>query len=149
LDVSSAGKFVAFRSAKVAWIERYFRGAKGDRGLSFSMSELELSPIAQHWALVVLVWIGFGTLAGLLARAVLPAGEPSSPLPNLALGIVGSAVGLAILSWAVENRPLNPISPLGFLAAIGGAFLLLLLYRAFHPLFHHSEEEPADGEPKE
>jgi hypothetical protein len=28
------GRIVAFRSAKVAGVERYFRGAKGDRRLS-------------------------------------------------------------------------------------------------------------------
>ena len=55
------------------------------------MSDLEFSQVAQHWANVVLIWIGFGSLAGLLARVVLPVREPSSPLPTLALGIAGSA----------------------------------------------------------
>ena len=32
----------------------------------------ELSPVAQTWVNVVLIWVGFGSLAGLLARVILP-----------------------------------------------------------------------------
>ena len=93
------------------------------------MPELEFSQAAQHWAIVVLVWVGFGSLAGLLARLVLPVREPSGPLPTLAVGIAGSALGLAVLSWTLGDRPLNPVSPLGFLAAAAGAAVLLVLYQ--------------------
>jgi uncharacterized membrane protein YeaQ/YmgE (transglycosylase-associated protein family) len=85
---------------------------------------------AQHWVNVVLLWIGFGCLAGLLARMVLPLREPSGALATLTLGMTGSAVGLGVLSWALGDHLSNPISPLGFLAAAGGAFGLLLLYGA-------------------
>ncbi len=95
---------------------------------------MEFPQLAQHWAAVVLIWIGLGSLAGLLARIVVPVREPSSPLPTLALGIAGSAVGLAVLSWALGTRPLNPISPLGFFAAGGGAVVLLVLYQIVHAL---------------
>jgi uncharacterized membrane protein YeaQ/YmgE (transglycosylase-associated protein family) len=89
----------------------------------------ELSPTAQHWVNVVLIWVGFGSVAGLLARAILPVRDPSGPLPTLTLGIAGSAVGLGILSCFEGNGPLNPISPLGLLSAAGGALGLLVLYR--------------------
>ena len=89
----------------------------------------ELSASAQHWVHVVLIWVGFGSLAGLLARVLLPLREPSGSFPTLTLGIAGSAVGLGVLSWALGGGPLNPISPLGFTAATGGAFALLVLYR--------------------
>jgi uncharacterized membrane protein YeaQ/YmgE (transglycosylase-associated protein family) len=92
----------------------------------------ELSPTAQHWVIVVLIWVGFGSLAGLLARVILPVREPSGPLPTLTLGITGSAVGLGVLTWLMGDRPLNPLGPLGFLSATGGAFFLLLLYRTLH-----------------
>jgi uncharacterized membrane protein YeaQ/YmgE (transglycosylase-associated protein family) len=95
---------------------------------------LEFSQLAQHWFGVVLIWIGLGSLAGLLARLVVPVREPSGPLPTLALGIAGSAVGLAALSWSLGNRPLDPISPLGFFAAGGGAVVLLVLYQIVHAL---------------
>ncbi len=88
----------------------------------------ELSPNAQAWLQVALVWIGFGSLAGLVARMLLPFREPSSPLSTLTLGITGSAVGLGVLSWAKGGEPSNPISVIGFLAAAGGAAGLLLVF---------------------
>jgi uncharacterized membrane protein YeaQ/YmgE (transglycosylase-associated protein family) len=83
---------------------------------------------------VVLIWVGFGSLAGLLARIVLPIREPSGPLPTLTLGITGSAVGLGVLSWATGNEPMNPISLAGFLAATAGALGLLVLFRVLQAI---------------
>jgi uncharacterized membrane protein YeaQ/YmgE (transglycosylase-associated protein family) len=111
------------------------------------MPEFQFSAAAQHWANVVLIWIGFGSLAGLLARIVLPVREPSGPLPTLALGIAGSAVGLALLTWASGIRALNPISPLGFFAAGGGAVLLLAFYQLVHAL--RAKPNGRDGQPDE
>ena len=93
------------------------------------MPEFELSQAAQHWVNVVLIWIGFGTLAGLSAKLILPLGQPAGSVATLLMGIVGSAVGLLALSFFVKDRQLNPISPLGFLAATAGAFLLLIGYQ--------------------
>lgn len=95
---------------------------------NFAMPELELSPAAQHWVNVVLIWIGFGALAGLLARVVLPFRRSAGPVATLVVGVTGSALGLTAFSFLSEGRPPNPISPIGFLAATAGAFVLLLLY---------------------
>lgn len=96
------------------------------------MPELELSQAAQHWVNVVLIWVGFGALAGLLAKVVLPIRSPTSSVSPLLLGIVGSMIGLLGLCVFPGGRQLNPISPLGFLAATAGAFLVLLLYRVVY-----------------
>ncbi len=93
------------------------------------MPEFELSQTAQHWVNVVLIWVGFGTLAGLSAKVIIPMRQPAGSVATLLLGIVGSAVGLLVLSLFVKDRQLNPISPLGFLAATAGAFLLLIGYQ--------------------
>ena len=90
---------------------------------------MELAENAQHWVNVVLIWVGFGTLAGLLARVVLPVREPQGTLFTLLLGIVGSVIGLFALSLLLRDGQLNPVSPLGFLAATACAFALLILYR--------------------
>ena len=87
------------------------------------MSESALSPAAQQWIYVVLVWVGFGTLAGLLATVLFPLRRFITPFTAMVIGIVGSTVGLLGLSWLFPGRPLNPISPLGFLAATIGAFV--------------------------
>jgi len=105
------------------------------------MPELEFSPAAQHWVNVVLIWIGFGTLAGLLARVILPARQPSGPVLTLLLGIVGSLIGLLALSLLFRGRQLNPISPLGFLAATATAFLLLILYRLAYACLSKRKED--------
>ncbi|MBN2578473.1 MAG: GlsB/YeaQ/YmgE family stress response membrane protein [Pirellulales bacterium] len=91
---------------------------------------MEFSPVAQHWVNVVLIWIGFGTLAGMLAMVLLPIKRPDHPLAMLLLGIVGSAVGLWGLTYLLPGRQINPISPPGFVAATAGAFVTLLLYRS-------------------
>ncbi len=93
------------------------------------MPDFELSNVAQQWINVTLIWVGFGTLAGLLARALVPGREPEGAVGTVVIGIVGSAVGLCALSWALERPTFNPISPLGFFAAVGGAFVLVIIYR--------------------
>jgi uncharacterized membrane protein YeaQ/YmgE (transglycosylase-associated protein family) len=107
----------------------------------------ELSPLAQTWLNVVLIWIGFGSLAGLLARAILPLEEPSGSLPTLTLGIAGSAIGLGLLSWIQGGGPSNPISLFGFLAAVAGAFGLLLCYHLLRVIAHRHQppEEKEKG----
>jgi uncharacterized membrane protein YeaQ/YmgE (transglycosylase-associated protein family) len=104
------------------------------------MPELELSAAAQHWVNVVLIWVGFGTLAGLLAIMILPLRQPSSPVAALLLGIVGSLIGMLGLSWIVQGKQFNPISPMGFVAAFVGAFLLLILYRSCRACFVKNNE---------
>ncbi len=97
------------------------------------MGELEFSQTAQQWVNVVLIWVGFGTLAGLLAKSLLPGKEPVGAVATLVTGVVGSTIGLFLLThffgqlW--NDRPPNPISPLGFLAATAGALAMLILYR--------------------
>lgn len=100
------------------------------------MGELEFSQTAQQWVNVILIWIGFGTLAGLLAKSLLPGKEPAGAVATLVSGVVGSTIGLFLLThffghlW--KDCPPNPVSPLGFLAATGGALGMLVLYRLVH-----------------
>jgi len=108
------------------------------------MPELELSQQAQQWVNVVLIWVGFGALAGLLAKALLPVREPSGPLAVLLLGIVGSTAGLLALSLLPFGMKLNPISPLGFFAAAGGAFALLIGYQPLRAWLRKREEAKPD-----
>jgi uncharacterized membrane protein YeaQ/YmgE (transglycosylase-associated protein family) len=108
------------------------------------MPDLALSPAAQHWTYVVLIWVGFGTLAGLLAAAVFPMRRPAGPFWAVVTGIVGSTVGLLALNWLLPGRELNPISPLGFLAATLGALALLVLYRLGYAVFGKPEDDAGE-----
>lgn len=93
------------------------------------MSELELSPAAQQWTNVALIWLGFGIVTGLLAKLLLPGREPAGPLGTLLIGIFGSVLGPLALSMLWPQPRFNPISPLGLLASVGGAVLFLAVYR--------------------
>ena len=93
------------------------------------MGELGLSQTAQQWVNVTLLWVGFGTLAGLLARSLIPGRTPGGALGTVMIGIVGSVVGPLALCHFLKPKNFNPIGPLGFLAAVGGAAVCLLLFR--------------------
>lgn len=101
------------------------RGAERTR----IVGDFELSEPAQQWVIMVLIWLGFGTLVGLLVRALIPGREPGGAVGTLFVGITGSALGPLLLSHFFPTDEFNPVSPLGFLAAVGAAFVLLIAYR--------------------
>lgn len=90
---------------------------------------MELSQVAQQWVCLMLIWIGFGTVVGLLAKSLLPGNEPAGTVGTLLIGIAGSVVGPLVLTLSIKRDNFNPFSPVGFLVAVAGAFVLLLLYR--------------------
>ncbi|REJ67311.1 MAG: GlsB/YeaQ/YmgE family stress response membrane protein [Planctomycetota bacterium] len=93
------------------------------------MEALELSGSVQQWADLILIWIGFGTLTGLLAKAIMPGRDPGGAIATLCMGIGGAVIGCGVLTYFWEGARVTPISPIGFLVATGGAFILLFFYR--------------------
>ncbi len=77
----------------------------------------------------VLMWVGFGTLVGLLAKAIMPGRDPGGAVATLLMGIAGTVLGCAVLSYFYEGARVSPISLVGFAAGTGGAFVLLVFYR--------------------
>lgn len=75
-------------------------------------------------------WIVFGFFAGLVARAIMPGKQGLGLIATSLLGIAGSFVGgfLASLlrggNWRAWERGFEPS---GFVGAVVGAFVLLLL----------------------
>jgi len=117
------------------------------------VAELDFSLQAQHWVNLVLIWVGFGTIAGLSARALVPGRDPAGAIGVVVLGIAGSTLGPLVLTLLLRRGNFNPLSPPGFLAAVAGAFVLLLAYRlfvAFSPVPETAdevdEEEEDEGE---
>jgi len=104
------------------------------------VGELELSQTAQQWVNLVLIWVGFGTLAGLLAKSLIP-GRKSGAVVTVLIGIVGSVVGPLLLCHFLKWKDFNPISPLGFLATVGGALVCLLAYRLLVGMVFVEEDE--------
>jgi uncharacterized membrane protein YeaQ/YmgE (transglycosylase-associated protein family) len=88
---------------------------------------MDLTAVTQ-WTHDLLSWIGFGTIVGLLAKALLPGKDPGGALATVLVGVFGSVLGAALIVYATGQR-LSPISLLGFPAALVGTMLLFLCYR--------------------
>src|SRR5918999_3527939 len=91
--------------------------------------QAEFQQVFQQWANDILVWIGFGTLVGLLAKAIMPGRDPGGPVATLLMGIGGTVIGCGLVSYFYEGQRVTPISPLGLAVATGGAFVILSFYR--------------------
>ncbi len=90
---------------------------------------------AQLWVDTVLLWVGFGTVVGLLAKALMPGRDQGGAVATLLMGIGGSVVGLGLLALLWEGHRASPTSPLGFVAATAGAFVLLFFHRLLQGSF--------------
>jgi uncharacterized membrane protein YeaQ/YmgE (transglycosylase-associated protein family) len=99
------------------------------------MDGAQFNDILQKVANDLLVWVGFGTLVGLLAKAIMPGRDPGGAIATLMMGIGGSVIGCGTLMFFWEGNRVTPISPLGFLVATGGAFILLFFYRVLAGYF--------------
>ena len=75
-----------------------------------------------HW----LTWILIGLIAGAIAKAIAPGRDPGGCLVTIVLGVAGALLAGFLgqqLSWY------EPGEGAGFLAAIVGAVLILIVYR--------------------
>jgi len=74
----------------------------------------------------ILAWIVIGGLAGAIAKFLMPGKDPGGCIITILLGIAGALlagfIGRAV-GWY------RPDEGAGFIAAIVGAFLILLIYR--------------------
>ena len=89
----------------------------------------------------MLVWVGFGTLVGLAAKAIMPGRDPGGAVSTVLLGIGGSVIGCGVLMYFTGGKRVTPISGLGFLAATAGAFVLLFFYRLLAGTFFVEAED--------
>jgi uncharacterized membrane protein YeaQ/YmgE (transglycosylase-associated protein family) len=92
------------------------------------MNPQELAQHAQQYAHLGLTWIGFGTLVGLMAKAIMPGRDPGGPVATLLMGVAGTIIGCGVVTF-FWGQHVTPISAIGFLSGTGGSFLLLLFYR--------------------
>ena len=93
------------------------------------MMDIQLPEAARSLANDVLVWIGFGTVVGLLAKAVMPGRDPGGAVATVLMGIGGTVIGCGMLSFFWEGRRVTPISLEGLVVATLGAFVILIFYR--------------------
>jgi uncharacterized membrane protein YeaQ/YmgE (transglycosylase-associated protein family) len=81
----------------------------------------------------IVVWAVFGLIAGWLAKFIGNAGERTDPaglVMTILLGIGGAVLG-GFISTKLFSWDIDSFSVPGLAVAVGGALLLLLLYRLF------------------
>jgi uncharacterized membrane protein YeaQ/YmgE (transglycosylase-associated protein family) len=72
------------------------------------------------WMLII------GLVVGIVAKLVMPGKDPGGIIVTTLIGIAGSLIAGFVgraLGWYAAGEPV------GFLASVGGAILLLILYR--------------------
>ena len=74
----------------------------------------------------ILGWIIFGLIVGLVTKLLMPGRDPGGFIVTIILGIVGAVVG-GFIGRAVGWY--GPNDPVGFVMAVLGAIVLLVLYR--------------------
>ena len=74
----------------------------------------------------ILGWIIFGLVVGIVAKLLMPGRDPGGFIVTILLGIVGAALG----GWLGRAMGMyGPDQPAGFLMALVGSVVLLMLYR--------------------
>jgi len=76
----------------------------------------------------ILSWIVMGLIVGVLAKFIMPGKDPGGIIITILIGIAGSFVGGFIGSF-LGFGPVTGFNIGSILLAIGGAVLLLILYR--------------------
>jgi uncharacterized membrane protein YeaQ/YmgE (transglycosylase-associated protein family) len=77
----------------------------------------------------IIAWIVFGLLAGLVAKLLTPGRDPGGCIVTMLIGVAGAILG-GFIGTALGFGGIEGFDLRSFLLAVGGAFLLLLLYRA-------------------
>ena len=77
----------------------------------------------------VLVWIGFGTAVGLLAKGIMPGRDPGGAIATIFMSIGGTIMGCMICSYFNNGQRIIPISPLGMFVGILGTLVILFFYK--------------------
>jgi uncharacterized membrane protein YeaQ/YmgE (transglycosylase-associated protein family) len=78
----------------------------------------------------LILFLVFGFVIGLLARALVPGRQSAGIIVTTLLGIAGSFVG-GIVGNLIVGAPLLQLHPAGFIGSLLGAVALVLAYAAF------------------
>jgi uncharacterized membrane protein YeaQ/YmgE (transglycosylase-associated protein family) len=79
----------------------------------------------------IIGWIILGLLAGLIAKAILPGDDPGGIIVTTILGVLGALGGGFIAQAIGFGDPIDEFFDIStWIAAIIGAIVLLLIYRA-------------------
>jgi len=91
--------------------------------------EIVFNDSAQQLVSDVLIWIGFGTIVGLLAKGIMPGRDPGGAIATILMGIGGTVMGCGMLSFFREGQRIVPVSPMGMLVGVVGSLIILFFYK--------------------
>lgn len=77
----------------------------------------------------LILFLVFGFVIGLLARALVPGRQSAGIIVTTLLGVAGSFIG-GLVGNALVGEPLMRLHPAGFIGSLLGAVALLLAYLA-------------------
>lgn len=78
--------------------------------------------------MAIIGWIFFGLIVGVVAKFLMPGRDPGGFILTIVIGIAGALIGGFI---GQSLRLYQPGEPVGFVMAVVGSIILLLLYRMF------------------
>ena len=79
----------------------------------------------------IIAWIFLGLFAGILAKMLLPGDDPGGIIITTIIGIVGALIGGFVAKAMGFGDPIDEFFDIStWIAAIIGAFVLLIAYRA-------------------
>lgn len=76
----------------------------------------------------IIAWIIFGLIAGAVAKFVMPGRDPGGIIVTILIGIAGAVLG-GLIATKLGLGSVTGFDFRSFLIAIGGAVLLLFIYR--------------------
>ena len=76
----------------------------------------------------ILIWIVYGLIVGLIAKALHPGDDPVGFLPTVGIGIAGSYVG-GLVNWLLGRGEV--FSSSGLLMGVIGGVIFFYIYRRF------------------
>ena len=74
----------------------------------------------------ILLWIVFGFVVGLIARALMPGRQSMGLVWTTLLGVSGSLIG-GLIASVIVGHDASRMTPAGFIGSVLGALLLLFL----------------------
>ena len=76
----------------------------------------------------ILSWIIMGLIVGVLAKWIMPGKDPGGIIATICIGIAGAFLG-GFIGSLLGIGDVSGFNLISFILAIGGAILLLILYR--------------------
>lgn len=76
----------------------------------------------------IISWIAFGLVAGIIAKLIMPGRDPGGFIMTIIIGVVGAFLG-GFISSQFGLGSVTGFDIRSFVIAVGGALLLLFIYR--------------------